>query len=85
METRSDFDGYVLLACKIAKTRADNYRRLYKEYLVNPGNKGLMGALLKAEKKLRGPITNLDDDGIRGLQMQVERKLEEKIGSRVPR
>lgn len=79
METRSDFDGYVLLACKIAEMRAKNYRKLYKDHLIDPGNKGLMGALLKAEKKLRGPITNLDDDGIRYLQMQVEEKLKKGI------
>lgn len=66
-------EGYIKLACAVAETRASRYRRAYKNYLENP-NADTRREVTYMERKLRGPITNLDDAGIRALQQQVIRK-----------
>lgn len=64
------YEGYVRLACEIGETRANAYRQAFREFFNKP-SKGTLFNVLAKEKKLKGPITCLDDAGIESIQRQV--------------
>ena len=74
-----DKEGCMKLACTIARVRSHRYCQAYSSYLeaLYSGDQSLAksfkGRLAYAERKLRGPITMLEDDEIKALQDRVKR------------
>lgn len=77
-ENLSD-EGCLRLACEICKRRSDNFRAAFRNYLKDPSPANLRD-VKRWERKLKGPITGLDDDDISSLKLQVY-----KIYGRYPR
>ncbi len=75
------YDGYVELACTIAEGRSERYRYAYLEWLkstrsyryTESASKYSWGSVLRFERKLKTPPTNLTDDQITSLQCIVEK------------
>lgn len=71
----TNYNGYVALACAIAKTRRQEYRKALKEYLRNPDSTVAMGKVAHWERKLKGTVTNLSSGDVETLKRAITQEL----------
>ena len=75
MKEYDDYEeGWIRLACAICENRSKRYKAAYRRYRANPTGDN-RSRMLYLERKLRGPITELDDSGIKTLRRQALQEL----------
>lgn len=69
----NDYEGCIRLACRIGETRSRAYRAALCRFLREP-NEAHLSSVYTQEKRLKGPVTGLDDDDIETIQKQMVRE-----------